>query len=47
MHEQVSQGEGCAAYLKTGCGAPPAWGEGENSGSLAGSEEFSPQESAR
>lgn len=28
MHEQVSQGEGCAEYLKTDCGALPAQGEG-------------------
>lgn len=32
MHEQVSQGEGCAEYLRADCGALPARGGGQTWG---------------
>lgn len=32
MHEQVSQGAGCAEYLRAGCGALPARGGGQTWG---------------
>lgn len=43
MHGQVSQGEGCAECLKTGCGAQPARRERGNWGAWQGLKGLAPR----